>query len=339
VLSFVVPAHNVEPYVEQCLGSLLCRAGDGSVEVVVVDDASTDGTRSVVEALSGKDCRVRLLANNTQRGPGVSRNEGVAAAVGDYVWFVDGDDWLFDGALDHVLPRLNGAVDVLFVNYFRVWEDGPVVGEKARSVLARAPSERFTFCEWPDIAGVPQAAWNKIVKRSLLVDHSVQFGTGVGQDVPYTYKVLSAAEAIEIEQFACYAWRSGRAGQVTRTPGEQHLVWSDQWRAALDSCAAQPTQVRAAVFKRMIAHGWSVLADPIRLHGPLRREFFCRFSALYCDLRGPGLPRNAFLASRSWTLGCLRLLPRQARARLPHGVLLLRDRIRSMTIALRRAMT
>ena len=124
--------------------------------------------------------------------------------------------------------------------------------------------------------------------------------------------------------------------QVTRTGGEQHLVWSDQWRAALDACAAQPTPVRAAVFKRMIAHGWSVLADPIRLRGPHRAEFFRRFSALYCERRGPGLPRNAFLASRSWTLGRLRLLPRQARARLPHGVLLVRDRIRSATIALRR---
>src|SRR4029079_19422186 len=182
----------------------------------------------------------------------------------------------------------------------------------------------------------PQAAWNKVVKRSLLAEHSVQFGTGVGQDVPYTYKVLSVAEAIAVEQFVCYAWRSGRPGQVTRTGGEQHLVWSDQWRAALDACATQPAPVRAAVFKRMIAHGWSVLADPIRLRGQHRPEFFRRFSALYCEVRGPGLPRNVFLASRSWTLGRLRLLPRQARARLPHGVLLVRDRIRSATIALRR---
>ena len=152
---------------------------------------------------------------------------------GKYVWFVDSDDWLFDGALEHVLPRLGSDVDLLFVNHVRVWESGRIVGAHSRMVLARAPTKPFRFREWPDIAQVFHTPWNKIVKRSLLVEHSVAFRTGVGEDVAFTFQVLSAANAIEVEPFVCYAWRTGRPGQMTSRAGEENLVWSDQWRVAL----------------------------------------------------------------------------------------------------------
>jgi hypothetical protein len=337
VISFVIPAHNVEPYIEQCLNSILSGAGD-EIEVIVVDDGSTDGTRTVIQTLARGDARVRLLPHDRPAGAAESRNDGLAAATGEYVWFVDADDWLFDGALEHVLPRLGGNLDLLFVNHVRVWDDGAVVGGHSTSILARAPSTSFTMREWPTIAKVSCNPWNKIISRSLLVEHSIAFPLNANpyEEYSVTFEVLVAAKAIEIEQFVCYAWRTGRPGQLTRVGGEQHLAWADQWRAALKACANEPTEVRAAVFKSMIRHGWGVLADPVRLRGPLRREFFRLFSSLYNDQRGPGLPRNLFLASRSWTLARLRLLPRQTRARLPPGLVRLRDRVRAVTIAIRR---
>jgi len=109
----------------------------------------------------------------------------------------------------------------------------------------------------------------------------------------------------------------------------------DQWRAALTSCADEPVEVQSAVFARMIWHGWSVLSDPIRLRGPLREEFFRRFVALYRDAWRPGLPRNLVLASGSWSLGRARLLTRQARSRMPLSVVLVRDRARTVAVAIR----
>src|SRR5207237_1563591 len=124
-----------------------------------------------------------------------------------------------------------------------------------------------------------------IVRRSLLAEHCIKFPVGLGEDIVFTFAVLPAAKAIKVEQFVCYAWRTGRPGQLTQRQGQDNMVWSDQWRTALDSCSLEPIEVRAVVFKRMIRHGWSVLSDPVRLRGRLRREFFRRFSALYCERR------------------------------------------------------
>ena len=334
-LSFVIPAHNVEPYLVKCFDSIL-SGGSDEIEVIVVDDASTDGSRDVIAKIADDDARVRLLIHDTPQGAGLSRNHGLAAAAGEYVWFVDADDWLFDAALGHVLGRLDGNIDVLFVNHVQVWEDGrPNVAGKSSRVLARAPSTEFTLRDWPEIASVLPVPWNKIVKRSLLVEHAVAYPVGVGSDIAYTFQVLPAAKHISVEQFVCYAWRTGRPGQLTRVRGKQHFVVSDHWRAALDSCADEPMNVQAAVFNRMIATCWNIIADDVRLGGHERREFFLRFSALYRERHRAGLPRDPFLASGSWALAQMKVLPRRVRALVPPNMRLM-DRTRSLVGALRR---
>src|SRR4051812_18551368 len=127
LVSFVIPAHNVEPYLKDCLDSILSGTRV-DIETIVVDDGSTDRTRTMIERFAGNDARVHLLTHDTPLGPGPSRNDGLAAARGDFVWFVDADDWLFDGALEHVLPHLRVEVDLVCVNFARVWNDGRTVG-------------------------------------------------------------------------------------------------------------------------------------------------------------------------------------------------------------------
>ncbi|HEY8471045.1 MAG TPA: glycosyltransferase family 2 protein, partial [Natronosporangium sp.] len=103
LLTVVVPVYQVEPYLTRCLDSILAEAGAGDmVEVVAVDDASPDRSGELLDAYARRDPRVRVLHLATNVGLGRARNAGLARARGEYVWFVDSDDWLPAGTIPAV---------------------------------------------------------------------------------------------------------------------------------------------------------------------------------------------------------------------------------------------
>ena len=101
-LSVVVPVYRVEGYLRECLDSILAGAG-ADVEVVAVDDASPDGCAAILDRYAAADPRVRVVRMAANVGLGMARNAGLDAARGEYVWFVDSDDWLPPGRS----PRLS----------------------------------------------------------------------------------------------------------------------------------------------------------------------------------------------------------------------------------------
>lgn len=97
-VSVVIPAHNSEGYIGQTLASVLSQTLT-DIEVIVVDDGSTDRTASIVEELTHRDDRVRLIRQENQYA-GVARNKGMEAAAGEYLYFLDADDWIEPDALE-----------------------------------------------------------------------------------------------------------------------------------------------------------------------------------------------------------------------------------------------
>ena len=90
MISIIIPVYNAEPYLCRCFNSIL-TAGCPDFEVLMIDDGSTDGSRSLCEAYQRQDPRFRLLTQANQ-GPSAARNQGLAAARGDYIAFIDADD-------------------------------------------------------------------------------------------------------------------------------------------------------------------------------------------------------------------------------------------------------
>lgn len=97
-ISVIIPAYNAEDYIAQCLKSVLSQTCP-DIEILVVDDGSTDGTPNVVEALASSDDRLRLIRQENQYA-GVARNTGIKAARGEYLYFLDADDWIEPDALE-----------------------------------------------------------------------------------------------------------------------------------------------------------------------------------------------------------------------------------------------
>ena len=106
-VSFVVIAYNVERYIADCLQSLRNQTNP-DFEVVVVDDASTDSTKSVIESAIQNDSRFSLIAKDKNEGAHLARRTGVSHATGKYVVFVDGDDRLQDTACEVLSSYASG---------------------------------------------------------------------------------------------------------------------------------------------------------------------------------------------------------------------------------------
>src|SRR3954469_18767715 len=128
-LSIVVPVHGVEDYLHQCLDSIragLTAAENASVEVIAVDDASPDGSGAMLDAYAARHGTLKVVHLRQNVGLGLARNAGLAQATGDYVWFVDSDDWLPAGSVRAVLTALTeGRPQVLLIDHLRAHEECP----------------------------------------------------------------------------------------------------------------------------------------------------------------------------------------------------------------------
>src|SRR2546423_3534347 len=117
LISVVLPVGNLGDLLAAWLGSVLGEQGSG-LEVIAVDDASSGGCGPILDTRAGRDPRLRVIHVTESAGPGPARMRGLAEAAGTYVWFVDPDDLLADGALAAVTGRLASCrPDVLLIDY------------------------------------------------------------------------------------------------------------------------------------------------------------------------------------------------------------------------------
>lgn len=287
LLTVVVPVYRVEDYLRHCLDSIVDQ-DYGDYEVVVVDDRSPDGSGKIADEYALRHPRVRTLHLPENVGLGRARNAGLAEATGDYVWFVDSDDWLAAGALRAVADRLlaerdaGRELDMLVVDYARHYElEGVTRRSAAARTLARTPGpEVFTAEERPAILSQLHVAWSRVVRRSFLHDHDLMFLPGLYEDVSWTYPALLAAQRIAFLDRVCVYYRQ-REGAITKTGGERHLDVVDHWTRVFEAVPADHP-LRPELFRISLRHCADVMGNDLRVpDGRLRRRFFFRLAAYH----------------------------------------------------------
>lgn len=156
-LSILVPAYNVEGWVTRCLDSIF-NQDVPSVEVVVVDDGSSDATYRVIEEYARQHVNLRLFHKHNE-GVGAARNYLLDKACGEFIWFVDSDDYIAEGALLHILSELNSMIDLLSVSY-----NGGVFTPFKGSAI-----------EYIQKGYINGYLWTKIIRRSVIEDAHIRF--------------------------------------------------------------------------------------------------------------------------------------------------------------------
>lgn len=163
LISVIVPVYNVKPYLEQCVESVL-RQTYTQTEILLVDDGSTDGCSQVCDDFAGKDKRVRVF-HTENKGLSAARNVGLEQAVGDYISFLDGDDWMEPSALWELenAARQHDADIVVCERYIEL------VG---KVICSPRKSDKAVFCGQDILTAYADGlfyefAWNKLYRRNL----------------------------------------------------------------------------------------------------------------------------------------------------------------------------
>jgi len=300
-LSIVLPVYGVADYLPRCLDSILADPGDAPgvgpqasavrLQVVAVDDCSPDGSGAILDAYAARDPRLTVLHLDRNRGLGGAREAGLAEATGEYVWFVDSDDWLADGAVADVAARLAEVrPDVLVTGFARVYPDGSTEPDSWRRLLDGVP-EAFTLAERPALLQMILSAWNKVVRREFLLGLGVRFGDGYYEDISVTYPLLLAAERISYLDQDVYFYRRQREGAITNTASARHADAFAQYDAVfgfLDRRPEVPPQLRRLVFDRTVKQAVTILDTPGLVPNSLRRDFFGRTADHFARHRPAG---------------------------------------------------
>ena len=311
LISVVLPVGNVAEYLPACLDSVLGGPGQpGGLEVIAVDDASDDGCGGILDRRAGQDPRLRVIRLAGNAGPGPARMRGLAEAAGTYVWFVDPDDLLADGALAAVAARLgNGQADVLLIDYLILASSGQTEPSPGAALLAApggaAAPLTLTLAERPALIDRTMTVWSKVFRREFLLGLGVCFPPGIHEDVPVSCAALLGAERIALLDRVCYLYRRRRRSFLATASIDHFSIFSsyEQVFARLDAGAgpAGGSRVRAALFGRAIEHYSTVLASGLVPHGA-RREFFHRMAADYHRYRPAGYRRPPGLRGMKFAL-------------------------------------
>ena len=221
-LSIIVPVYNTEAYVAKCLDSLI-EPDLRDYEIIAVNDGSTDSSRDVVGEYEEKYKNLVKVVDTPNGGLGHARNVGTAVAAGDYLLYVDSDDYLTEHAVREILPLLERDFDIAVFDFVHVDESGKVTA----SFSGCERGEPFTLEEFPEFLFSPHNAVNKIWKRSLFTEHGIAFpGRLWYEDLATTPKLFAIAKSIlpVSRPWYCYLQRQGSITNNRSTARNDEMI-------------------------------------------------------------------------------------------------------------------
>lgn len=249
-VSVIVPIFNVEKYLNQCISSVLNQSFK-AFELILVDDGSPDTCPSICDHYAKIDSRVKVV-HKVNGGLSDARNTGILHAAGDYVLFLDGDDyWDDNDALGRLVSRvLVSKADITHFSYKKVYEDTGKVFN-----YFDVPDMPSGLCFTEQIEYLQKhglfiaSACNKLIRRSLL--HGVEFETGVySEDIVWCLDVAAKATTVDYvcENFYCYRQR---ARSITHVLGTKRC---NDLKDAILTCFLRITSTCKALEKLFLSY-------------------------------------------------------------------------------------
>lgn len=212
LISVIVTAYNIAPYLERGVNSILNQTYR-NLEVILVDDGSTDEGGQICDRLAEKDDRL-VIIHKENRGPGDARNVGMDIAKGKFIGFVDGDDWIDADMYERMLGAvLSQEADMAVCRYRRVYKDHTEDASTDRAVVFEGQEALQYYVEEREEYDIQNAAWNKLYRREIL--EGLRFSVGKWyEDVMFSARALSRAATCVYLDSAAYNYIIDREGSI-----------------------------------------------------------------------------------------------------------------------------
>ena len=205
-ISVIVAVYNIEAYLEKCVRSIR-RQTYRNLQIILVDDGSTDGCAALCDRLAGEDPRIRVL-HKKNGGLSDARNAGSKLADGEYIAFVDGDDWIEETMYEGLLSAARAfGVPLAVCRYRKIYRGHTVDDSTGAAVVFEGQEALESFLREEDAVCIQNAAWNKLYRADLAkqLQFDVQYTLGedlqfvldyialLGQTVPeFGYRVMTS---------------------------------------------------------------------------------------------------------------------------------------------------
>lgn len=213
LISVIVPVYNVAPYVEACLSSIVSQSYE-NLEILVVDDASTDGSYDICQKYHNADSRIRLMQHNKNLGLSAARNTALEVAKGDYIVFVDSDDTIDKNMYSAMCSAAQkNEADIVVCGYYYIDENGKITSSSSlREInITLRGIEKIKY----NISTSNNCVWNKLYKRSVF--ETVRFPLGkTFEDIFIMHRLFDNANQVYLIPERLYNYRQRKTGITLR---------------------------------------------------------------------------------------------------------------------------
>ena len=225
LISVIVPVYRVEEYLERCVKSILSQTYE-NLEVILVDDGSPDQCPAICDACAEKDARVKVI-HQENKGLSGARNAGIDAASGEYLAFVDSDDYVsphFIEELYQLLQDTGCAIGQCRFSYVK--GDGLVEESDSAFCIYRGESLMEQLYGPEEKATCFVVAWNKLYRAELFKETGIRYPEGrIHEDEATTYRLFHEAKKLAFLDRALYGYYTENGGSITSVFSAKRLQW------------------------------------------------------------------------------------------------------------------
>lgn len=215
--SVIIPVFNVEKYINRCVKSILSQRYN-DLEIILIDNGSEDNSGILCDSYAERYSNITTY-HIPNGGVSSARNFGLAKAQGEFICFVDADDYLVGNLFSDMENQLDSEIDLLVFSYYNSLEKNlsettrsakilPIEGKKDRNQFITLFTELF-------LSDMMYTVWNKIYRREFLEEHRIIFEQyELGEDVRFNLNVYENVHKVSFSQTCYYVYISGRAGSA-----------------------------------------------------------------------------------------------------------------------------
>lgn len=219
-VSIIIPTYNVEKYIQECLESVARQTYQGEMECLIVDDCGTDKSIAVAEEfISSYQGKIdfRIVHREQNGGLSAARNSGTRVASGDYIYYLDSDDYIMPDCIDYLMQVAMRFPEAEVIQAGNMRSDSGVSFNAESAAYPDVITDYQTIISNMLFQGrLPVTAWNKLICRDFLAKNSISFTEGIiYEDVDFEFRLAKYITCWALCRSNSYVYRINREGSIT----------------------------------------------------------------------------------------------------------------------------
>ena len=201
-ISIIIPVYNTGKYLNRCIDSIICQTYK-DLDIIIVDDGSLSETSDICDSIAEADSRIRVFHKQNE-GVSVARNYGLSYAKGDYVGFVDSDDWIAPNMYERLLVQLTqNKVDIVYCDALTIWDNGNELLDTFENILQSQNLKRSDITP-PMLFEMAGSVCRGLYRRDVLENLHFPVGLKFSEDRFFNLQALSKCDSIYYLKEAFY---------------------------------------------------------------------------------------------------------------------------------------